>query len=393
MSIRNKNTFSILLSNIEHGDLLNSSKTDYVNNKTKKSRKTNKTNKTNKISDASTAESSKNNCFDFFDNMTLEKNIFDDNIFKYSDDEYFEALKFVCGKYNCLFDDWWSINEAIGIIYDKKLMTIGLKPRYSDTLREPIIVNLPKECVNISIPLFDHPIVLFREWKTMSKEWHSEIIALMRNPIDFWTVIKQLTNQKCGNSLFCSSISGKEVESESIFNDLIFKINSENNSGITKQNYIYSAINNYNCMHSIWSFIKVDKSFVISDKIEVPFIRDNKRAINSIDITLKDTKTNLSKGIHCVNPTFESGYIPEMIMDFICDLIPKEVTAITFNKTITGTNNIFFKGYRLQVLTNTIDQSQLLKCKEYIMNDFIDAHSVEECIYSKCIVRISLPKK
>ena len=334
------------------------------------------------------------NCFEFFDNFLNETknqlNISDFMIVN-SDEEYMEALTFIYGKYKCFNNDWWALNEAMGLLYDKKLMALGLKPIYSDTLREPIVVNLQKEINSMPVIPFISPIALVREWQNKPKQWNLEIVAVMKNPIEFWQVIEQLECHNNTDLQFSQSLPGKEHDSENIFNKLLINNKRNDNHNYQQQN-IKSIVSEYDTNHSLWSFIKVNDSFSVKSDIQVPFIRINKHVVNCVDISLKDTKTNYTHGIQCMDPKFKSGYIPRLVMEFVCGILPNEITAVVFNKTITVNGSIYFKGYRVMTLTDTTDKSCLIKCKEYITNNFITNHSNESCDYSKCVVRVNIPR-
>ena len=354
----------------------------------------------------------------------------------YSDEEYQETLKFVCEKYDskdypCDKDNWFAMTEAEDIIKDKERISRGLKPIHSTTMREPVVVNLPKptsfeiieeEIFETPAP-FIRPIALVREWQNDSKVWESEIVAIMKNPDDFWDVIKEL-NRDSEESRFGLPLLGKDADG--IFTELLSSgkrgnlndksgkcanlndksdkcanLNDHSDDTVTiefatseqsKKKNVGEMVSTFNNLHPTWSFIKVDNDCTKDSIIPVPFIRDkSKRAINCMDINLKDTKKNAQIGIRPMDVGFEFGYIPKLILEFIGGTLPDDIAAIVFSRTIPICKNIYFKGYRVRVLASTANMPSLTKCKFYIENNFVKNHK-KTCDFSECIVNISLPK-
>ncbi len=334
------------------------------------------------------------NNFEYLDGISVHVLNTNHKLNNYSEDEFNETLNYVCRTYESEIDDWWSISEAISIINDKKIISYGNKPVYSDTLREPILVNLSRKH-ELVIPDFDKPVVLLREWRIKQKEWGSEIVAIMKNPMIFWMVIEQLCNQNDFDSQFSLPIAGFERQSQKILDD-VYKRHA---TKISNKNDNMTTIYEFNNMHPVWSFIKVDNNFTIENEIKVPIIRENKCTTNCLTITLKDINKN-----KCIDSQFESAYIPKLIMEFVTGTLPKEIIAITFSKTITvhGKSNVkmvgdsntrqrigvYSLGYRIKLLTETSNRAILTKCKKYITNDFIINNSIDD----KCVVSVSLPK-
>ena len=328
--------------------------------------------------------------------------------------EYPATLQLVCLKYHsikypCDENNWWASTEAENIIKDRIRINHGLKPIYSTTLRDPVIVNLPKPTSNpiikeenfelpLELPPFLKPIALVREWQNEPNVWESEIVAIMKNPDDFWDVIKELNGSKSGAaSRFTLPLHGKDEDADDIFTKLLNSGKRGNDDTVSfeqkQQRNVGNIVNSFNNLHPTWSFIKVDNDCTRDSKITVPFIRDAKRcAINCIDINLKDTKANTLLKIRPMDNEFESSYIARLILEFIGGILPDDISAIVFSKTIAINNNIYFKGYRLRILTSTADKQSLNESKSYIEHTFVKNHKQDTRDFSKCVVRISLPK-
>ncbi|XWV26551.1 bifunctional dihydrofolate reductase-thymidylate synthase [Tupanvirus soda lake] len=381
----------------------NPKKTNHVSNKVASSKPNTAPKKPTPKASPKTVvtEKPKTICFE-----TVDQNEFEEDI-HISDEEYEEAIGFVCSKYDANPQDWWAISEAESVARDKKLIEKGLKPKFSDTLREPVIVNipveenpLPDEDIMQAFEPFVNPIALVREWQTDTGKWDSEVAAVMKNPFEFCKVIGQLSGSDSGaDTQFARALPGKDFVADSIFTSLLSsgKINLGDdvvNIDSKKVRDIGKIVAAYNKLFPIWSFIKVDDSCTTRSKIAAPFIRagSNGPAINCIDINLKETKANTSQGIRTMSTDFDDGFIPNLVMQFVCGNLPADVTSIVFNKTIAINGSTYYKGYRLRVLSSTTSVPTLNQCKVFIENDFIKGCSHGACDYSKCIVRISCPK-
>lgn len=326
------------------------------------------------------------------------------SFFKFSGDDVFcEALDYICKKYSWHCEDWEALNEATNLICDKKIMAHNLKPVCSITFGEPIVTNFSTDFSTESTMLQDimlpEPIALICEWQLDTGKWTSETVAIMATCKDFWTVIDEIGNNDAGTySKFALPLLGKENNANEIFSKLISVgkkfMGNDDVVNIEAKNIrnISTIVAQYNSLHPVWSFVKVPIGASKETNIAVPFIRNkDKRAINTLDVNLKDTRNNVSAGINIISPDFSDGYIPSIIMDFIRGTLPKDITAIIFNKTIAVNGSTYFKGYRLRVLTRTPDQASLIHCKSYLESEFIYNISNEHD-YSKCVVRISVPK-
>ncbi|XWV25290.1 hypothetical protein QJ856_gp0480 [Tupanvirus deep ocean] len=342
-------------------------------------------------------EKSKTTCFENIDLLeTIEEDIL------ITDEEFEEAINFVCSKYDAMPQDWWAISEAESVARDKKLIEKGLKPRFSDTLREPVIVNIPttEDLPTEEIVPFGSTFALACEWQTDSGKWDSEVVAIFKDPVKYWKMHSQLRGTTCDtDSPFARALPGKDITADSIFTSLLSSGKITLGDDVVtidgrKVKDIGKIVANYNKLFPIWSFIKVDDSCTTNSKIEAPFIRSggNGPAINCIDINLKETKANMNQGIRTMSADFDEGFIPNLVMQFVCGHLPEDVTAIVFNKTIAINGSTYYKGYRLRVLSSSTSVPVLNQCKRYIENDFVKGCSSATCDYSKCIVRISCPK-
>lgn len=347
---------------------------------------------------------------DIFENYDLQKNkimssgsatlnsVFCDH----TDDEFGEALEYVCKKYSWESDDWEAISEATNLICDKRILSRNWQPVCSVVLGEPVVTNFSENGLNDSQALEDcilpQSIALICEWQLESKEWTSEIVAIMATYKDFWNVIDEIgSNDTCTHSKFALPLLGKETSANEIFSKLISAgkkyMGNEDVVNISANNVrnVNGIVSQYNSLHPVWSFIKVPAHTTKETKIDVPFIRVNGRAVNAIDVNLKDTRANCNLGINIIDPDFNDGYIPRIIMDFIMGVLPQDICSVVFSKTIAVNGSTYFKGYRLRVLTQRAEQSVLGNCKNFLENQFVKSIS-EKNDYAKCVVRISVPK-
>jgi len=348
-------------------------------------------------------DSDKTKCFDQIDDkMALfekKKSTIMEILAKgFSEEEYQEALQFVCIKNGIYsekdFEDWYIMYEAQCLTYDRILMSHGIKPCMSDTLSEPIIVNKP---VTISVPeveFVDPPLpytfALLCEWQNPdTQKWESETVAIMRTIMDFWNIINSLEgNPSDPNNKFCLPLTGKGEIADKYFQCLISQSNKQNSDdGINisgpQQEKVRKIISQYNALFPIWSFVRVNDSTNNNSTIDVPFIRVGGRSVNDININLKDTRANQSMGIYVMTKDFTCGYICNMVLSFIGGCLPDDIMSIVFNKTIAVNGATYFRGYRLRILVNTSETKTIIRCRDYIETDFIQEYPG----YSKCLVR------
>ena len=358
------------------------------------------------------AASTKMNPYEYFQEydkrntiLSDEKEIMD-KIFKMpiSQSEYAEALQIAKNTYG---EDslWFCEVEAQDIVWDLRRRSYGLKPIMSTTFTDPVVVQSVDQSVDIPDDLFadeimlPEPIALLCEWQVDKNEWKSEVVSVMKTVNDFWSTYQTLEKSgKETESPFARPLKGNEEKSELIFASLIASGKRRHgieddtvdvNDPLSKN--ISAIVISYNSLFPVWSFVKVSEDITKESKIEVPFIKDNTgQKINEINVNLKDTKANYQHGIRTISADFTQGYIPKLILSFIGGNLPSQVSAIVFSKTIAVNNNTYFKGYRLRILTKTAEYQSLLKCREYLQNKFIQEN--DECNYSRCVVRINIPK-
>lgn len=342
-----------------------------------------------------------------FDNLDNKSNILmnENEIMKkifetpISQSEYIEALEIANSTHG--ESPWFCESEAQDIVYDLRRRSYGLKPIMSTTFSDPIIIGnfIDSEKYLVEEIMLPEKIALICEWQTEKSEWKLEVVNVMRTVSDFWNTYKILSKSSGeSESYFSLPLKGNEEKSKNIFNSLIEsgkRLNDDEDSvniDIKNQKNVRAIVTEYNSLFPVWSFVKIPKDSIKDNKkIEVPFIRINGQAINEININLKDTKTNIKHGIRIMGTDFSQGYIPKLILSFIGGNLPNDISAIVFSKTIAINGNIYFKGYRLRILTKNTDYQSLTKCKEYLQTQFI-SENINECNYSKCVVRINIPK-
>lgn len=233
-----------------------------------------------------------------------------------------------------------------------------------------------------NIPLYSN-IALICMWKTKNGEKCKKNISIMKTVYDFFSIIETIKGE--GECLFNLPLSGCVEEANNIFMNILSS--NDNNNVINSK----EEVAKFNALHPIWSFVKVSSETTINDDIRIPYISNDKNTLNDININLKEIKNNNNKGIWTMHSSLKNGYIPCMIMDFVRGGMPDEIQAIVFNKTIAINRYASFKGFRLRIVTDSVETQILNKCKNFIENDFYFFH--RNVNYSNCVVRISLPKK
>lgn len=346
-------------------------------------------------------------CLQEYDNrsaiLSEEKEIMN-KIFKTSitQSEYAEALEKAENTYG-QDSDWFCQSEAQDIVYDLRRISHGLKPIMSTTFTDPIVVghsiNIVEKCNEEEIML-PAPIALLCEWQVGNNQWKEVVVNVMKTVKDFWTTYQILgQSARETDSYYSIPLKGNEEESEKIFASLI--ASGKRRQGIEDDmvdvndpqgKNISIIVSSYNSLFPVWSFIKVSAETTKDSKVMIPFIKDSSgQKVNEININLKDTKANIQHGIRCMSADFTYGYIPKLILSFVGGDLPSHISAIVFSKTIAVNNTTYFKGYRLRVLTKTADYTNLLKCRDYLQNKFVQ-ENLNECNFSKCVVRINIPK-
>lgn len=248
-------------------------------------------------------------------------------------------------------------------------------------IERPIICenNDPK-----NIPLYCD-IALICMWKTKDGEKGKKTISIMKTVYDFFSILETIRGE--GECLFNLPLSGCVEEANKIFINFISSNENGNNNNINSR----EEVAKFNKLHPIWSFVKVSSETTINDDIRIPYISNDKNTLNDININLKEIKNNNTRGIWTMHSSLKNGYIPCMIMDFVRGGMPDEIQALVFHKTIAINKNASYKGFRLRVVVDSVDVQTLVKCKNFIENDFYFFH--RNVNYSNCVVRISLPKK
>lgn len=337
--------------------------------------------------------------FEMIDN-TLLKTIYG----PISNLEYDEAFRYVCDNFanhSCdVESEWWSQTEATNIVIDKRLIEYKLLPVHSITLSEPVIINISTMVKPVDSSLYlPIPVALVCEWKDNEGKWVSNTVSVIETCQNYWLVINEINKKSTPtDSYFSSALSGKNQLALNIFDILISKGSSNGDGVIEIENQqnkavVSKLISQYNDLFPIWSFVKVN-DIAVTNNITVPFIRNSAgRSINDITVNLKDTKNNAQFNIRPINPDFQSGYIPYMIMDFVRGDLPNYVSAIAFSKTVPVNGTKYFKGYRLRVLTNSDNPRTAMQCFNFIKEEYAEVPHIKDNKYFRCFVSVYNPNK
>lgn len=286
-------------------------------------------------------------------------------------------------------DDWYNISEEYNICLDRRREKQNLSSIFSDTLAGPTVIKTSTKTSNIVDSILPFNIALVCEWKE-EEEWKSQKICIIKTIKEFWDIVMYM-NGNDHESNFAKSSADKEDLSDNIFKNLISSGKKSESDivmiEISVQKKIKTIVSKFNNLHPVWSFVKVGPETSI-DKVEVPFERRNNRAINDITVNLKDTKSNHERGVYVIDKDFSTGYIPRIITNFVCGLMPVNTSAIVFSKTIAISGNYYFKGFRLRILSSNVNSTVIENCKKYIESTFDE----ENCRYARCMVKITVPK-
>ena len=310
--------------------------------------------------------------------------------------------------------DWYAEVEAFNLARDKRLKAQDSRPVFSQTFcgtstipseEEEERGKEKEEAISEEISLartsiLPHRIALVEKFEVDGVET-TKVCAVMNTIFDYWCCINALTNDTIG-SVFECALNGSEADADRMFKNLL---NSQRNGNIQNED-ISATVNKYNKLHPTWYFVRIAESVESTDTIELPFIRDNKGMnINDVTINLKEVRKNIEDHIYVTSRTFDKGYIPLLVLNFIGAHLPDYITAIAFSKTIARRGTYLFKGYRVRALTDSVEAIE--PCKKFFGNDnkfnnnsdnnnqrsevkFNDLISSPTCDYTKCIVSVSI---
>ena len=366
--------------------------------------------------------------------------------------ERLAAIKDVCDKTGWEPNDWYAMSEAENLVIDQRLVTAGYRPVFSEIMCGAVTINDLRKAItkekktdterdfktrvnetmnetlnetmnetlnetmnetlnetmneemeeiknigNGSDFFLPMPIALVCGWfDPIEKKWMSKTVSIMKTISDMWNCLNGLSIE----SRFSMPLKGKQDEAEKIFKNIMSCATKENQhstfKGNNKDKEMRKMISSYNSLHPTWSFVKVGAEVTIMDTITVPFIRsDNDRSKNDININLKDTISNQQLGLHALGNNFATGYIPLLVLNFIGggDDIPDEIVSVVFSKTIATSGNMYYRGYRVRVLTKDDTKECLGKCEHFIKEKFVnDISELDRHDYKDCVVTITVPK-
>lgn len=358
--------------------------------------------------------------------------------------EYAEALAIVQEISGLPFDDWTLLTEAEYYVLDQRLIAIGQQPHYCSYLTSTKYVIAQNTDVKIIKPTcsvnYDSTIITNEsETKNNSTETEAKTednvateveidteidntnfelpnrIALLRDWLDHeayqqidpdtnemvseWRAVwksKQLDVFSTDNGFWACVdndnvklyLTGAMQGKGKIADELYGKITDVRSAETNK------IVADYNNLHPVWAFVKVDKSVVDDSKIDIPFIKrqinnqDGSHTIrntNTIDVNLKDTEENRQNNIYALSTDFSPAYINDLIVNFINGSLPVGVAAVIFNKTIAldYSKNKAHPGFRVRLLTHDDTPETLTECYNYLSKEFVD--------YNPCVVRICVP--
>lgn len=259
------------------------------------------------------------------------------------------------------------------------------------------VTNLPIDRgENLFLPI---PIAFIMEWKSDGL-WKKEVIFVIKTVADYWSIINYIS--KLG--VFRGQHSNKDIDADTIFKEIASfpsgKMPEETKASLNK------LIEQYNALHSIWSFVKVDPATKKEDKIHIPLIyNDKERSINDININMRDPDCYDDVRSCPVDEQFKDGYIPLLLLEFIGNPIGglANVQAIIFNKCAVRDGCQYHQGYRTRVVVKPLNlplvpslpaektiQPFLKECFDFIKNTFVNEIITfgDNIDYTKCIINI-----
>lgn len=250
-------------------------------------------------------------------------------------------LSIALDKYKGNADNWGDMMDAIDSIH------MGVP--------NVLIVNLPKK-----EHLLPQPIALVYKYQDENQKIH-ENSWIIRTIEEMWNYL--------GTIDMLSAIGCNNEKSAKIFDEMI-KMSDD----VQRKKHIEQ----YNLLFPSWTIIKLPINHKNGDLVPDPFIRENDRAKNVVNINLKQSKEMTKNNLNCFKSDY-SGFIPTLLFLLVGNNLPSLINAITFNQNVimqkTRTGLFMYKGWRLRLLATAIlnpTQAQDLRDKFGFEGKYID---------------------
>lgn len=219
---------------------------------------------------------------------------------------------------------------------------------------------------------------------TMSKwKWIQVCGSTIKTIHDLWCVINTACSYKLENSdynqinMFHDSILGHEQTTIKVWNSLknfgnlispnVYKLRQNLSPEETFE--IKSCIEAFNAQHYRFTFARIT-SEADSNINFTPFIYENNRVVNEININMADSiiDGDTINYHQILSDDFTNGWLSNFVMKFVGGTLDDIVQGIVFSKTIVLRNGYCTKGFRIRVLTDSKDNvPQLI---EYLTKEF-----------------------
>lgn len=268
-----------------------------------------------------------------------------------------ETLKKIDGNPN----NWGDVIDATDILQPKTL-----KPKI-------MLLNAPKKEQMLS-----PPIALIHEYQDENKQWYKKewVIHSVEEMWNHFKSVDMVSAVGCNNELANKTF------------DSLLKLKNETSKK--------KAIDQYNALFPAWTIVKLPLNYKDGNRILDPFIRENGRAKNIININLKQTKEMTNNGLYCFKHDY-TGFIPTLMLLLIGNNLPDEINGITFNQNvITQTirsDKLMYKGWRVRLLTtHVLDSVKSDEMRHKFSHDgkFLNKIcEIDNVDYSTCIVNIT----
>lgn len=267
-------------------------------------------------------------------------------------------------------DNWWLISEAHDICQDHILISKGSNPCHSDKYSKYVIKPRDTETV---LPT---PIALVCEWIENGAK-KSKVISIIKSCEGYWRTVGALIRKNHGDTNFSLPILGKENEANSRIQYILKNSRDPHNRNVI----INKGISEYENLFATWSFVKVGINSKTTDNIKVPYTWANGTPAG-YEVYLKEARSLRESGALAMSGDFNTGYIPNVVIDFVRGALPEQVNCISFRKSVYVGNNFFHSAYRLKFLTS--HNSGIDLCKKYMATEFYQ-YGDERPKYDRCI--------
>jgi hypothetical protein len=219
------------------------------------------------------------------------------------------------------------------------------------------------------------PIAVIKKIKPKNGDKKEELVRIMYTVKDFWDFVNKNMVPNAKDDLQSSNLSRPLPEYENEADELEKEIIMKNDDEKT----FHEKLKNYISMFPEWIFTKVPEEYIegCTDQIRIPYImtKENKSK-NIVSFNLVDTSFHREVDLHLINRSF-TGFIPDVLVEFVRGELPKSITTILFYRTITrGRYQIPGKtpldpGFHFMLLVNSPQKKSLVMVQKLIRDEVV----------------------